>query len=184
MMLDVAHRHPTRIQRDDHVVEAAGASGALGHQPRLERPGPVTRGVQRNVTDLGGQGLRGTAVARVRAAAPGRVALLIAQVPAQLGAQATLQHRSDHLREEPSDPGQAQPVAVDPVHHLVEQPRIEHLVDRLPGLTRLRRGRHAQRVPSLLVIGHGHHMYSFSSGGASVHRPFDTPPSPANAPQP
>jgi hypothetical protein len=146
MVGDVAHGHPTRIQRDDHLVEPAGAAGALRDQPRLEGAGAVPRGVQRHRTDLGGQRLRGAAVARVRAAPPGRVAALVAQVLGQLGGQAALEHRFDHLREEPALPGQGQLAGVDPVHQLVEQPGVEHVVDRLPGRARLRRIRDTQRV--------------------------------------
>src|SRR3954469_6560146 len=50
----------------------------------------------------GAGGLRGRTVARVRAPAPGRVPLLIAQVLGQLGLQTELTHRFDHLREEPA----------------------------------------------------------------------------------
>jgi hypothetical protein len=31
VVADVAHRHPTRVQRNDHLVEAAGAPRALGN---------------------------------------------------------------------------------------------------------------------------------------------------------
>ncbi len=63
VMGDVAHGHPTRIQRDDHVVEAAGAPAALGDQSGLKGPGTVARHVEAHVTDLGGQSLGGGAVA-------------------------------------------------------------------------------------------------------------------------
>ena len=74
---------------------------------------------------------------------------LVAQVLGQLGGQTALEHRLDHLREEPALPGQRELAGVDPVHQLVEQPRIEHVVDRLPGRTRLRRFRDTQRVSLL-----------------------------------
>jgi hypothetical protein len=45
VMLDIAHRHPTRVQRNNHLIQAAGTPGALGNQPRLKRPSPIPRHV-------------------------------------------------------------------------------------------------------------------------------------------
>jgi hypothetical protein len=139
MVGDVAHGHPARVQRHDHLVQAAGAAGTLRDQPGLEAALPVARGVQPHRPDLGLQGFRGRTVARVRAAPTGRVSTFVAQVLGQLRLQAPLEHRFDHLREEPALPGQGQLAGVDPVHQLVEQPSIEHVVDRLPGRAWLRR---------------------------------------------
>ena len=150
VVLDVAHRHPARVQRDDHLVEAAGAAGALGDQPRLEacRPGPAGTSSRTGPTSV--CSVFGVAPLReFGAAPPGRVALLVAQVLGQLGGQAALQHRLDHLRQEPALPGQRQLAGVDPVHQLVEQPGIEHLVDRLPGRTRRLPAGHTQRMPAV-----------------------------------
>ena len=63
MVADVAHGHPARVQRDDHLVEAAGAPRALRDQPRLERTRPVPRYRQTHRSDLGVEGLRGEPVA-------------------------------------------------------------------------------------------------------------------------
>jgi hypothetical protein len=154
VMLDVAHGHPTRVQRDDHVVQAAGAAGALGHQPGLEHAGPIPRHGQPHVTDLGGQGLGRGAVARVRDAPPGRVALLIAQVPGQLGLQGTLEHRPDQLGQKPALPGQRQPTGIDLIHHRVQQPGLDHVVDRIPRRRHRLRLRHPQRMPQVFLQGH------------------------------
>jgi hypothetical protein len=45
VMADITHRHPTRVQRNNHLVQAAAAPGALGNQPRLKRPSPIPRHV-------------------------------------------------------------------------------------------------------------------------------------------
>jgi hypothetical protein len=60
--------------------------------------------------------------------------------------QAPFEHRFDHLREESALPGQGQLAGVHSAHELVEQARIEHLVDRLPGRAWLRRVGDTQRV--------------------------------------
>jgi hypothetical protein len=146
VVLDVAHRHPTRVQRDDHVVEAAGAALPLGHQPRLERRPAIPRHRQRHLTDLGGQGLRRRPVTRVRTTPPGRITLLIAEMVAQLGLQTPFQHRPDHLRQEPALAGQPQSVTIDPFHQPIKQTGLDHVVDRIPSRTR----------PNLLILCHGH----------------------------
>ena len=161
MMANVAHRHPTRIQRDDHIVEAAGAPGALRNQPRLKATQPVSRYVQPNVADLGGHGLRCAAVARVRAATPGRVALLVTQVLGLLGGQAPFEHRLDQLGQKSARPGQPQPLPVDLIHHPVQQTGVEHLIDRLPGRGRRLHTRHTHGVAPLLIFSHCHAAYSY-----------------------
>ena len=71
---------------------------------------------------------------------------LVPQVLGQLGLQASLEHRLDHLREEPARAGQGQLAGVDLAHQIIQQPGVEHLVDRLPGRARPRRVGHTQRV--------------------------------------
>lgn len=145
VVLDIAHRHPTRIQRDDHVVEAAGATGTLGHQPRLEGPVAVARHRQRDVTDLAGQRLRARTVAGIRTAPPGRITLRIAQMAGQLGLQTPLQHRLHQLGQQPTLTGQRQPITIYFGHQVVQQPGIDHLVDRPP-----------RRRNILSIISHSH----------------------------
>jgi hypothetical protein len=55
--------------------------------------------------------------------------------------QAPLEHGFDHLRQETTLAGQPQTAGIDPVHHIIEQPGVEHLVDRLT-----RRGRGTART--------------------------------------
>ena len=101
-----------RIQRDDHVVQAAGdPPGPLGHQHRLEAAGPVPRHRQAHRADPGLHRLgdRAIAVVPVAAAAAGPVAVLIAQMRGQLGLQRPLQHRLDQLAEHRPRASQPQP---------------------------------------------------------------------------
>ena len=78
---DVPHGHAVRVQADDHVVQAAGdPPRALGHQQRLERPGPVPRHRQRHRPDPGLHGLGDGAVAVVPRPAP-RPAVVLARSP-------------------------------------------------------------------------------------------------------
>ncbi len=99
--LDLAHRHAARIERQDAVVEAVEAALALGNDRRLEAAVAVARNRQLDRAVLGQHRLAGMAVAAVAAAAPRRVALLVAQVVAQLGAQRPLQKRLLQLLEKP-----------------------------------------------------------------------------------
>jgi len=73
-----------------------------------------------------------------------------------LDLQATFEHRLDQLGQQATVPGQAQPAGIDLVHHAVEQPGLEHLVDRPPRRGRLLDGRHTQRMLPLPIFSHGH----------------------------
>jgi len=46
--LDLAGRHPARVQREDLLVEAVERTGVLGHDPRLERRVAVARQLDRH----------------------------------------------------------------------------------------------------------------------------------------
>jgi hypothetical protein len=64
---------------------------------------------------------------------------------------------------------------VDPVHHVVEQPGIEHLVDRLASRAGWPNvGLRAERVLPLLIVGHGH-VCTPSVRRILLHKPSDTP---------
>lgn len=145
MGLDVSHRHPAGIQRDDHVVEPAETANALGDQAGLEGPGPVPGRGQGHVADLGPHRLWGGPVSGVRRAPPGRVALLIAEMASQLGLQTPLEDRLDQARQKPALAGQLQLAGIDSRHQLIEQPGLHQLLHRS----------HLSRT-LYLVIGHGH----------------------------
>ena len=99
--LDIAHRHATRIERQDAIVEAVEAALALGHDHRFEAAVAIARHRKRHLAVLGQYRLVRMAVAAVARAPARRVALLVAQVLAQLGAQRTLQKRLLQLPEQP-----------------------------------------------------------------------------------
>ncbi len=139
------------------------AARALRHQPRLERPAR-SRGTSSGTGPTSVATVFGVrAVARVRRTPPGRVALLIAQMLGQLGRQPPLQHRLDHLRQEPALTGQRQLPSRGPRHHLIEQSRRHQLPHHLPG--RRIRQLHRHR----LIFRHGHLCTPFDL----VHRPSD-----------
>ena len=131
MGLDVADRHPARIQADDHVAQPADPALPLRHQPRVEAAVAVPRRGQIEVADLGAQPLRGDPVPGVARPVPGRVMLLIAQMIGQLRLQPGLQHPLHQLRQEPALPGQLHPALIDPVHQLVQEPPVEEPIHRL-----------------------------------------------------
>jgi hypothetical protein len=82
------------------------------------------------------------------------------QVLSQLSRQATLQDSLDHLRQEPARPSQRQPDPVHPIHQVIEQARIDHLVDDLTSRAlrpRRRAHLHTKWIHPLLIIGHGHY---------------------------
>lgn len=41
--LNIADRHPARVEADEHLVQAADPAGVLGHQAKLEAAGTVSR---------------------------------------------------------------------------------------------------------------------------------------------
>ena len=79
MGLDVADRHPARVERDAHVIEATEAALPLGTS-RGSKVLLRSRGTARPSDPTSSDRLRGEAVAAVRAAAIGRVAAVVAQV--------------------------------------------------------------------------------------------------------
>ena len=90
MTLDLTHRHATRVKAQNLVIEAIEAGLVFTDQLRLEAAGAVARDGDLDLAILGQNRLRTGPVTAVTAAATGRVALLVAQVPSQLGAQRAL----------------------------------------------------------------------------------------------
>ena len=131
---DLAGGQTLGVQRQDRLVEPVDAPGVLGHHHRLERAGPVPWGRQSHVADLGGHRLGRGAVPGVGAPPARRVALLVAEMLGQFGGQAPLEHRLDHLGQEPALAGQLQVAGVNLGHQLVEQAGINQLPDRRTGI--------------------------------------------------
>jgi hypothetical protein len=74
----------------------------------------------------------------------------------ELNSQAAFKHRFDHLRQETALTGQGQPAGVDPLYQLVEQPGLEHVVDRVAGRPQLSERLSSKGMPRRAVLGHGH----------------------------
>lgn len=71
-------RHRAGIQADDLVLHTTQAVLPIGHQPRHERAVTIPKGtVQPDWSDIGIDGLRGSAVTRVPRPSPGRIVLLL-----------------------------------------------------------------------------------------------------------
>jgi hypothetical protein len=66
MMLDTADRHPTGVERDDHVVETAQAPRALRDQRRAEAAVAIAWDRQADIADLTGDRLGRESIAGVR----------------------------------------------------------------------------------------------------------------------
>src|SRR5699024_870747 len=163
MMLDIADRHPARIEADDHVIEPSQPPLALGDQARSERASPVPGNVQLGRPDLGLDRLRRRPVAGVGVLRRLRSALLVTQVAGQLGLQTPLERGLDQRGYEPAVTGQLDLPGVDLLEEGVKLPRGIQLFDQV-----LARG-----LVRLFLVRHGHDSYRSSQYG--LHRPSDTP---------
>jgi len=101
MPLDLAHRQPAGIQADDPIIEAVQPGLPFGDDLRLEAAVAVARHGDLDRAVLADHRLARIAVAAVAAAATGRVALLIAEVLAQLGAERPFEQPSLQFSEQP-----------------------------------------------------------------------------------
>ena len=117
--LNIPNRHPTRIQADDHVRQAANTARAFSHQPRLERPSAVPWGGQVDIADLSAQPFRGEPIPRIARSVTGSVMLLIAQMVGELSLQPGLQNPLHQLRQKPALTSQLHPIPVDAGHQIV-----------------------------------------------------------------
>ena len=99
--LDLAHRHAAGVQAQDLVVEPVEPGLAFGDKLRLEGSRPVARDRNLNFSILGQKRLRARPVAAVAASPPGGIALLVAQMLAQLGAKRPLDQSLLQLFEKP-----------------------------------------------------------------------------------
>jgi hypothetical protein len=89
--LDLARRHPPRVQRDHLLVEARQPPLALRHQLRLEAALAVPGHLDLDLTRVRLEALLRAAVARVAAVAALRRVLLIAQMLRELAFQRALE---------------------------------------------------------------------------------------------
>ena len=90
MALDFAHRHAAGIQAQDIVVEAIEPRLSLGDELRLKTAGAVSGDGNLDRAFLGQDPVAASTVATVAGPATCRIALLVAEVLAQLGAERSL----------------------------------------------------------------------------------------------
>jgi hypothetical protein len=131
VMLDIADRHPARIQADDHVVEAAQAPGPFRDQPRGERPVPIPRHGEIDLPDLGLDRFRGVTIPGVHVLGCLWRALLITEVIGQLRGQPTLESGLDQPRDQTVAAGHRDLAGIDPSEQRVQGPRRRQLVDHV-----------------------------------------------------
>jgi hypothetical protein len=112
---------------DKIAVTGPADPRVLRDHQRLEAAGPVPRHRDPHRPGIGVHRLRRMPVPHVRRPAPGRVALVIAQVIGQLGLQRRLQHHLRDRGQQPAGPGQLDPFRAGPADQLLGQllpPRI------------------------------------------------------------
>ena len=91
--LNLAHREPARVERDDRVIEAREASLVFADQPRLETAVPVARHGERQRAVIRQHGLAAAPIAMIRGVFGLGPARHITEMVAQLGAQGPLDDR-------------------------------------------------------------------------------------------
>ena len=96
--LNLAHRHPARVERQDLVVEAGEAPLVLGDQPRLEGALAIARHLDRQRAIVGQDRLPARPIAMIGRVVRLGAARRIAQVVGQLAAERAL---DDRLLEAP-----------------------------------------------------------------------------------
>src|SRR6266508_3897105 len=106
MPLDLARRHPARVQGEDLLVEAVEGAGVLGHDPRLERGVAVARQLDRDRPVDRAQRLRRDAVAPVRLRLRRLRTRRVAEMLLQLGAGSPLDQTPTQLVDQPLRAGQ------------------------------------------------------------------------------
>jgi len=89
MALDLADRQAARVKAQNFVVKTVKMGLAFGDQLRLKAATPVARHGNLDRTFLGQKRLLTHSVTTVAAAAAGGVALFIAQMMGQFGAERT-----------------------------------------------------------------------------------------------
>src|SRR5205823_2222533 len=102
--LDIPRREPTRVERQDLLVEPLKAPLALSHQPRLKAPVTIPRRPDLDRPMLRAQRLGRRPVARVPRAARRLLMALIAEMVSELDLERPLHQPLGQLREHPAGP--------------------------------------------------------------------------------
>ena len=103
--LDIPHREPAAVQRQDLVVEPLKAALALANDLRCEAAVAIPRRLDRHLPVLGHQRLRAGPVARVARPARRLLMRLIAQMVSQLDLHRPLHQSLGQRRQQPARPG-------------------------------------------------------------------------------
>src|SRR5205814_5455001 len=101
MRLDLANRETTGIEADHAIIKTVEPRLSFGDDLRLEAAVAVARHRDLNRPAIADHGLARITVAAVAAAAAGRVAFLVSQMFAQLGAERAFQQALLQLLEQP-----------------------------------------------------------------------------------
>src|SRR5580700_11198819 len=101
MTLDLANRQTSRIEADDAIVETVETGLPFRNDLRLKGAVAVARHRDLDGTLVADHRLARIAVAAVAAGAAGRVALVVAQMLAQLGAERPFQKAFLEFLEQP-----------------------------------------------------------------------------------
>lgn len=125
VVLDVPHDHPAGVQDDEHLVQPGHPPRPLGRQRWRECALPFAGHLEAHVLDLGRDRLGCGAVAGVAERRRIRVALVVPQVPGQLGLQPALNGGLDQAGDEPAITGELDLAGVDPGEQIV-QPGSRH----------------------------------------------------------
>src|SRR6478736_2144230 len=80
MRLDIPGRHPTRIQRQDHILNVPDTTRVLRNNPGLERGMPIPRHTHLHRAIARRNRLRGAPIPRIPRPPAGRVARLVTQM--------------------------------------------------------------------------------------------------------
>jgi hypothetical protein len=100
MRLDIPHREPAAIERQDLLVKPDEPPLALADDLRLKAPIPITRSVELDLPVLADQRLRRRAVALVRGPARRLAVRLAAHMAGQLDLHRPLHQPLGQLRQE------------------------------------------------------------------------------------
>src|SRR5215470_6042115 len=100
MLLDLASRHPARIQREDFVVEAFKAGLPFGNDLRLEGGIAVARNLKGQGAEVAFESLLGVTIARIATARAFGVVLFVAEVMSEFSLESAFENSFGELFEQ------------------------------------------------------------------------------------
>ncbi len=186
--LDLPRGHPAGVERDDLLVQAGQAPLVLLDDLRLERAVAIPRPGDRNRPVIGQERLPRSAVARVARPARRRLAVLVAQMPAQLALQRPLHQPARQIAQKAPGPQDLRLAALagqELVDHRIGQlltNLLGQIADRQTGPGALKRL--ADQLPGALAprppAGQGTPRRGRAAAGAPLRSPHGLPPLPTS----